>query len=528
MAFLTLNGFTIPTAKGGTINTKDIGDPDGYAFDGTAIIDIRNRKRTWKFKTKPVNASTARMIRGLVQGNGFYFPYDSTLLSQSGRQPIAGTIGTNMLNTASDGSAPVFSYLNPADTLATKYSKFGAGSLQVDLGCTNLLSAAQSQGTGGWTGVGAGTTVTNAVAGHSWEGASSVSVVYGAGGAAQAVTNSSYAAGDVYYGSVFIGVPANWASVGQTLRVQLQGSDGSIGNSNFTDVQIQPGTWTRVGCTMTAGGSGSTVTLSVINTSGSAIGVTVYLDGAQVEKRVSGSNTYKWTAWTAGGTTRAAGNLNYAVSAASSQGFTFNCWACRPDILTANNILYLLNQNGTFTNYILAYYLSGTLNIQLNGAGITMVNAAFTWPTDDYVMLTFVVDVNALSMSIYINGNLSGIGGFAAAQAPFNGAFQNFNQLAIGGSGGITFDWGNRMDEVEVFPFPVTSAWVAARFARTATSMVSGPPLLTALGTSIDDGATGVLVQGKVTDETYLGFQDPVSAAWQSQGRVLEITLREV
>ena len=203
MPFLQLNGITIPTSIGGDVTRTLYGEYTA-GYNGAAQIDVRSRKKKWSFKTKPIAPMRAQAIKGLVEGNGFYFPYDSDFYSTSGYGANAGVIATIMSDVAGDGKFV-------RDENGTPYSRVGAASMQVDAGTTNLLLASQAQASNTSTFSALFSATTPAVnTTDYWEGGSSIkTTISGSGGGISVACTTTLTSGTYYIFSVFVYVTAS-------------------------------------------------------------------------------------------------------------------------------------------------------------------------------------------------------------------------------------------------------------------------------------------------------------------------------
>lgn len=521
MAMLKLNGITIPTlAAGPGIDTKDIGESIGGAFDGTLISSVRARKRTYKFTTPPVSASYAKWLRGWVRGDGYYMSYDGIARTSSGRSS-SSSVTALMSTTAADGASAVDNLANTASPVA--YSKFGSGSVQIDQGVTNILSAAQSQGTGGWS---IGGTATFSDTTHFWESTSAFKALINGGANCFPTTPTiSYAIGDAIYASVYLYTAATLTG---NVTITLSGGAITLATITIVPANLPAGVWTRFGINSVATGSGTAVNfiISPVNTS------TIWIDGAQIEKHLAASLDHGHSAWVVGGGTRAQGFIQYAMNPASALGFTFNAWVTNPGSLVtaaANGQLFAITgQAGGSNNTLQCFYSAGRLAFQSLGptGGAAFVNPLLTLSSTAYSMVTCVLDLSNTTLYLYVNGALVASGSTAGSLVaiPFNGALAGLT-LANVGSAYSALTWGGRIDEVQMLPYPVDQNWVTQMFAQTAA--VSGPPLLLATGDSIDEDPVGLVVKGEVMSERYVGFRDPTTG-WKANNRQLDIVLREV
>ena len=101
MAFLTIDGFTIPIKRGGQIERHIIGDRS-RAFDGSLLVDRRIVKRRWRFETTVQDEMTAKAIEQLIEGAGQLWLFGDDNFSTKGVDVVTGT-GILVPNAASDG-----------------------------------------------------------------------------------------------------------------------------------------------------------------------------------------------------------------------------------------------------------------------------------------------------------------------------------------------------------------------------------------------------------------------------------------
>lgn len=123
MAFLTINGMTLPVSKGSvSVSDEEIGER-GRAFDGTPYESLRSVKRSWTFKTTPLSQADAAAWRAVIRGVGGSWSFESdTYSAQGDALGIVGTVarvasgnkfGTYGLSIADTGSFAQFPVRSP-------------------------------------------------------------------------------------------------------------------------------------------------------------------------------------------------------------------------------------------------------------------------------------------------------------------------------------------------------------------------------------------------------------------------------
>lgn len=94
MPFLTINGLTIPVALRSARRPapERIGANLTRKFSGKLSKSEHARKAVYEASTPVLTAADARAIRGLLEGDGHHWAFDSTLYSSKGLGPSAGTM----------------------------------------------------------------------------------------------------------------------------------------------------------------------------------------------------------------------------------------------------------------------------------------------------------------------------------------------------------------------------------------------------------------------------------------------------
>src|SRR3954468_16955309 len=171
MAFLTLNGVTVPTAKGGEVEQIEVGSRM-RAASGAQLKDIRALKRRWKFTTIPMSELRSLSIMGMLQGQGLYLPHtSSSTTAANGRAPDDGAGVTVRSYYAADG-VPSSDENGVSDAISPSCYSF----LRETSGSPNLLTSAMAQATA-TTGVTATNVTLTVDSTQYWQGTSSFKMV---------------------------------------------------------------------------------------------------------------------------------------------------------------------------------------------------------------------------------------------------------------------------------------------------------------------------------------------------------------
>ena len=102
MAYLTLNGITIPVAiESPTLAYNDIGTR-GRGFSGQPYSNIQKRKRNWTFETTPLTEMEALAFEGVINGTGDFWSFDSDTSSSK------GLVDTSSAPASVSASSPLF------------------------------------------------------------------------------------------------------------------------------------------------------------------------------------------------------------------------------------------------------------------------------------------------------------------------------------------------------------------------------------------------------------------------------------
>lgn len=92
MAFLRLNGITIPCRLGSPAPELEVVGETSRAIDASLVTERRAVKGVWGFETTAQAPATALAIRDLLAGRAHSWSFDSHLYSSKGT-PVTGSVG---------------------------------------------------------------------------------------------------------------------------------------------------------------------------------------------------------------------------------------------------------------------------------------------------------------------------------------------------------------------------------------------------------------------------------------------------
>lgn len=97
MAFLRINGITVPCRDGTVSKSPSAWGKHGPSFLNRPIKKRRKRIRSWSASTPPIDAETADSFEGLLEGRGHHFSFDGAnagAWSDAGLGPESGSTYT--------------------------------------------------------------------------------------------------------------------------------------------------------------------------------------------------------------------------------------------------------------------------------------------------------------------------------------------------------------------------------------------------------------------------------------------------
>lgn len=518
MAFLTVNGITIPTAKGGVQEIVEIGDRQ-RAFDGTYIRDTRAFKRRWKFTTKPISELRAMALRGLIQGRGYYFGYDNTDYAANGF--AASSVGTGITYRAINGADTTAAY----DENGVREALYGtysvAAAVTAGSTLTNMITSAIAQCTN-LTGTTASSGATASLdTSQFWQGTTSFKIV-GNGVTALpqirlvAAMTTNTVSGHKYTASCYL------KGSGQAY---LNFFDNSGGQNAQSATLTLNASWQRVSATITATGTPPSLYIDVIGVLGTA---TVYMDGIMLEDNNTTTNGGSFaTSFIIPGTARAEGKIQYVANPMGPEGMTINFWTSKPR--TYSDVQYAWyvtdNSSGARNMYVRVPAATPTsLEFSSVGSAGSDVITASGLSYTNWHMVTAVLRINPETgetlKSLYFDG-VSKVTSNVTSTTPNYGDLSRFAIADTYYSTSVT-PWFARLDDVQVLPFPVDANWITGTFGLGGTP--GATPFLTARGDLFPE--PDVRVMGQVESLSYMGYSD--AGTWRPNGCVLSFTLEEV
>ena len=266
MAFLTLNGLTIPVIDGGLDERYHEVGAARRSFPGQHQKSRRGVKRSWAVRTAPLPVADAEMIERFLLGLGDAFSFDDHPFTAKGIAPNTFDAFTYKPGTAADG-LPV---LNQA--------RFGS-SIAHSSAVVNLLTANQQSvetDTTGFSAVDLSTISRDT--NFAYVGAACLKVITSAavngvlGGMAVLATSTNT---QVWAVSAYVMSPT-------AVTVQVIGRNNTAGTDGTpTVVTLTPYTWQRISALSPSVTSGDVISLRVLEETADS-NITFYVDGLQI------------------------------------------------------------------------------------------------------------------------------------------------------------------------------------------------------------------------------------------------------
>jgi hypothetical protein len=501
MAFMTLNGISVPVADGGIEETQPDLSPGTRAFDGTYRTRRKRPKRAWTVNTRRMATRDASILESTVLGHGDVFRFDGTVYSVGGLRPrITTTPKVAFLpSVAADGF--------PAPLLAT----FGQ-SVAVRAATTNLLASNQRNLEAGTT---VGFTAIDAAALASentlfYESLRSLRVqtsaaVNGINGGVKtngvAATAATTHAGSFYAFSVS----------GTTIRARLFNVTTATAGAYVTQV-LAANTWTRViDCVLAGVAVGNSLELQIEENTADA-GIIFFLDALQIE---SGTQSSHWVDGTA---TTDSLQVNLGTTLGAYDSLTVSFWATGKQLSGSRDLFTIDDSVGTFQNYmqVSAFGADSISVLAWDSTGLqytATVAGIFTTFATRHVALVYQSKPTggAARLSLYVAGVL-------VASDVTLGAFDLslMSRLNFGSNSRFS------RDDFALLPYAMTAAEVAA-IAASTTPIKAGPALELA-GDCIPEAS--VLCYGDLGPSKYA--TGVFSGAYDNAAREVTFTLQEI
>lgn len=467
MPFLTLNGVSVPTRKGGSATSDQIG-AQARSQSSRLLRDTRAIKRSWTFKTTQLSYAEGQSVIGMVNGAGTGFSYDdATATSESGVVATSAATGGSYYGLVGDDVDPQkLVYTAPATT--ANVTAVGR-SLWMTEGASNLLSSDSADAENAPTGYVAvsGSPVYFAHSSNFWQGSKSLQVV---AGAAESFRTNSTGVGTTPIGTTITG--SCWlkgASGGESVTVKSQFRDAA--DNHLTEV---PQTFTLAAnewrcCYVTAPSihpSSSRSSIEIVS-NGSH---TILCDGFML------SANSLLVPWVDGGNSYSTVNPVYpGVFPSNTKVATLMCWTNGSDrankSLAAGTVFG--GDNGSTGNSFSGFLSSGTeyfrANYSSNGqyfetSGTTAV------PFGSVCLVAVVIDTTNSIIKTYVNGVDSGS---VSITKPM-WSFDIISNIRTGNSLSGTNNLGGFLDQFMVVPYEVTASQLLSMYN-------SGTPQLAAI-----------------------------------------------
>lgn len=286
MAYLQVDGFTIPVATAYPKQSFDEIGGFARASSGAGVLSRRKVKRTWDIETTPMSEAQASAFEAILLASGLLFQFDDNAFASNGYTP---TIDNLEFLDGRVASVPMY------DVNDVPFGhRFDRKSLVLDAPSSNSLTQNQSTfdtDTTGCTAIDSAALTQDAAYGMDADGGlrvvTSASVNGTRGGVYLGTTVSSTAKICV---SAYVR-----ADTAITVRVVAYNGVREI----YKSVTLEADVWTRISVAIIEGTTGTTAGIFVLEDTADS-NVTFYVDHAQVE----GGIDYP-TAWMTGGTSRA-------------------------------------------------------------------------------------------------------------------------------------------------------------------------------------------------------------------------------
>ncbi len=503
MAFLKIDGWTVPTAKGGAQADAAVGDIDN-AFDGTPMADIRYRQRTHQHTTTALDAETANALVRMLMREGqswdWVDPDDNTATPYSfkGLGPAALTA--------------VYGYYIAADGYpvqldgGTREGKF-SNSLRQVTSITNLLASDQRDPVAtGFTAVAPGSISDSTD--HKLVGTNSVKTIALNTGAGLQSDTIAASATTQYTASFYI-----YSETALDLTLNLVDSVGTITTASKTTTA---GYWTRYTLTGTTNGGATTLRFQVLSANGS---MSWWIDACQI---VTGSSPRPWISDGASTTTDYVYSLGSGWSH-QGEGFTVAGWFNVGSSGTGN--LFELRSSGAveYSTFFLTHSNMGSGSSHSDVIGLSDTYT-YTWD-NNWHHVAFVYRRKRLSdgareMVLYIDG---------VAVKTLTGSDNLFGDLARIDTleiadGGVVGKLTGYVGDFRLYPFSASASLVAGWASQTVAP--GRCPRLRLTGDSIEQ-EDGVEAEGTDVSSRFAGRRDS-GGTWRSQTREVSFQLREV
>lgn len=495
MPFLNIDGWEIDCKINAVSeNNIEIGGEKIRAFDGTLLSTKQADKREWSFEIPFTAQAKAEALKGLIQGRGHIWKYDSSLFSTGKGLPQSLTRATTAYKSDGTSAAAGAARYENGKFYSTNTSD---KALLIEEGTTNVLTANQASvetDTTGFTAV--GSTIAQDASQY-WNGTKSLSC-HSDNAAAQEgfyTGNATVTANKSYTASVWLK-----GDVGATVQLVINertAADADVGSTISSPITLSA-TWTRYSVTRVFGATGERARIYVETDVQQHI--TWYVDGLQIEQK-----DYA-TYWQLPGSARNAEIITNSSSVINQAGqkwsvhFLFNPTSTQ---IVTGKTGYLWECYIDASNwYRILVAATGKVYAEARSGGVTYTSSSASMPamvpgTWYYIALT----ADGTHLNLYSNGAV------IATDTDYIEPSGTLPTSMYLGSDHNGANHANGMfDQFMIVPYCMQAAQIAALYALTIAP--SSLPRLNISGTLVDRViAKPIVCQGQLNDTTwhYLG-----------------------
>ena len=522
MAFMNLNGWAVPIASC-ELSMQGIAESRGYSPNGIYQMQRNGTARVWRCRSGLLTSEERDTLIDVLshRGDGWVWPLAST------------ANGVEYVVSSSSSMAYSDKFRPPQNTeaKATIHSTYGAdrrrvydwngnaigpfehgeSSVEVGVGTTNLLSAANAdpETNADLTAAGSATLNTST---RAWTGSGSVEVVTTAstsdGVSTSTVTGLSLSSGYLI-GSVHIGGNGSSEQLDLELFADTGGGLVAVGTPAAITLSADTAIWRRYYVAWAISGTVTSAKLEVRNQVASV--QTFYVDGLQLEN-VAKQYPSPWVdsgsdPWTAGSGVRPAGQLNYDhwMGDAFRDGWTIAAWVNLQWVSAAGS-RYVVRTHGSTERALLFHTSANQVALQiLNAAGGSIGGGGSAVSVLGWHHWAGTYDPATTTLKLYLDGALdttwtswSGVAGFEPGLAS--------GDFSIGSSGSSENDIGP-LGPIHVLPFYVPASVVSGWY-QSGTDARPSPRMmpLSVSGDCLQTGDRAVSVYGQVDSTPHEPF----------------------
>jgi hypothetical protein len=510
--FMRVNGFPIEvSSEASQERLVEVGSRK-RGFGGRPMIERRNTLRVWTGQTIPLAERIALAQRAAIRGIGEVFPYNTDFWSRGGLPQVTGTNGSLRIGIGSTGQ-PVIDENGAAE------SKYGTGSLAIEQGTVNIISAnsrdAEAAPVGyqtvGIAGI-AGSTV------YAVQGLRSLQVTTSFVLAGCETTPVAGILGSTpYSASVYV-----YASTSKAVVLQIYDPTNGVIASKIATLIADK--WMLITASGTSYPASTQARIRVLNNAPGAI--VFYCDAFQLEQKTAP------TTWVDG--SRVSGNLQYNPAVLSGEtpkpvSLSVFAWVRSP---TANQASFatifsaetdaglgsdrvLLTRGASANNLVLSLFDS-------SGASDSLVYSTPFWDDDwHHVGFTFQrKDVNNDSVTeLYIDGVL-----VASKIMTTIADLARLTKVYVGNLAGGN-QWYGLIDDMVIYPYTAASDQVSGLYGMGVA--MSPLPTVYVDGDIMPDPPLSVLALGSAEQATYIGATIDSDDGFQESNRTIGYEMAE-